>query len=99
MSIFASFNRHTGRRRNAMRTRRSFVTSSLAGSILALTIATGGTPSLSPIGRDVAHSYRCAVRAYDRARTWGEIARWWIDQENAASAQDERQSPARGEAE
>jgi hypothetical protein len=62
-----------------MRSTRSFVTTSCAGTLLALMIATGTTPSLSPIVRDVANSYRSAVRVYDRARMWGVIARWWVD--------------------
>ena len=64
-----------------MRLTKSFATTSLAGTIVALMIATGAAPALSPIGRDVAHSYRSAVRAYDRARMWGAIARWWVDPE------------------
>jgi hypothetical protein len=78
-----------------MRITRSFVTTSLAGTILALMIAPGAAPSLSPIGRNVANSYRCAVRAYDRARTWGAIARWWIDEEKAVSTLDAHRSPDR----
>ena len=50
-----------------MRSTRSFVTTSLAGTVLALMISPGAAPSLSPIGRDVANSYRCAVRVYDKA--------------------------------
>jgi hypothetical protein len=79
MSISGPFNRHTGRRRNTMRSTRSFVTTSFAGTLLALTIATGAAPALPPIVRDVASSYRSAVRVYDRARMWGVIARWWVD--------------------
>jgi hypothetical protein len=62
-----------------MRSTRSFATTSFAGTLLALTIATGAAPALPPIVRDVASSYRCAVRVYDRARMWGVIARWWVD--------------------
>jgi hypothetical protein len=62
-----------------MRSTRSFATSSFAGTLLALMIATGTAPSLSPIARDVASSYRSAVRVYDKARMWGVIARWWVD--------------------
>jgi hypothetical protein len=42
-------------------------------------IATGAAPALPAIGKDVASSYRSAVRVYDRARMWGVIARWWVD--------------------
>jgi hypothetical protein len=79
MSISVSFNRHTGRRRNPMRSTRSFATTSFAGTFLALMITTGGSASLSAIGRDVASSYHSAVRVYDKARMWGVIARWWVD--------------------
>jgi hypothetical protein len=82
----ASFKRHTSRRRNEMKSRRSFATTSLAGTLLALMIAPGAAPSLSPIGREVASSYRCAVRIYDKAREWGLIARWWIDPEYVTAA-------------
>jgi hypothetical protein len=76
-----------------MRSTRSFFTTSLAGTVLALMISPGAAPSLSPIGRDVANSYRCAVRAYDKAREWGLIARWWIDPEFASSVRDGRTDP------
>ena len=71
-----------------MRSTRSFATTSLAGTIVALMLATGAAPWLSPIGRDVANSYRSAVRAYDRARTWGVIARWWVDPEYVSSMRE-----------
>jgi hypothetical protein len=70
-----------------MRSRRSFATTSLAGTLLALMIVPGATPSLSPIGREVASGYHCAVRVYDRARMWGVIARWWIDPKTAPSVE------------
>jgi hypothetical protein len=62
-----------------MRSTRSFAANSFAGTVVALMIATGAAPSLSPIVRDVASSYRSAVRVYDRALMWGVIARWWVD--------------------
>jgi hypothetical protein len=62
-----------------MRSTRSFATTSFAGTLLALMIATGTATALPPIVRDVASSYRSAVRVYDRARMWGAIARWWVD--------------------
>jgi hypothetical protein len=62
-----------------MRSTRSFATTSFAGTLLALMIASGAAPALPPIVRDVASSYRSAVRVYDKARTWGVIARWWVD--------------------
>jgi hypothetical protein len=73
-----------------MRSTRSFATTSFAGTLLALMIATGAAPSLSPIVRDVAGTYRSAVRAYDKARMWGVIARWWVDPEYVPAARDER---------
>jgi hypothetical protein len=62
-----------------MRSTRSFATTSFAGTLLALMIATGAAPALPAIGRDIASSYRSAVRVYDQARMWGVIARWWVD--------------------
>jgi hypothetical protein len=64
-----------------MKSTRSFATTSLAGTILALMLSTGAAPSLSPIGMHVASSYRSAVRAYDTVRRWEVIARWWVDPE------------------
>jgi hypothetical protein len=78
-----------------MRSIRSFATTSFAGTLLALTIATGAASSLSPIGRGVANSYRSAVRVYDRARTWGVIARWWVDPEYVPAVRDRDDSSRR----
>jgi hypothetical protein len=64
-----------------MKSTKSFATTSLAGTILALMLATGAAPSLSPIGIHVASSYHSAVRAYDTVRRWEVIARWWVDPE------------------
>ena len=64
-----------------MRSTRNFATTSLAGTILALMLAAGAAPSLSPIGMHVASSYHSAVRAYDTVRRWEVIARWWVDPE------------------
>lgn len=71
-----------------MRSTRSFATTSFAATLLALMIASGTAPSLSPIVQDVASSYRSAVRAYDRARMWGVIARWWVDPAYVSSTRD-----------
>ena len=71
-----------------MRSTRRFATTSFAGTLLALMIATGAVPSLPAIGRDVASSYRSAVRVYDRARMWGVIARWWVDPAYVPVARD-----------
>ena len=75
-----------------MRSTRSFAATSLAGTIVALMMATGAATALSPIGRDVARSYRSAVRVYDRARMWGAIARWWVDPEYVPAVRDEEPS-------
>jgi hypothetical protein len=72
-----------------MRSTRSFATSSFAGTLLALMVATGAAPSLPAIGRDVASSYRSAMRVYDRARMWGVIARWWVDPAYVSPTQEE----------
>ncbi|HEX6495455.1 MAG TPA: hypothetical protein VF018_08230 [Acidobacteriaceae bacterium] len=68
-----------------MKSTRSFATSSFAGILLALMTAPGAAPSLAPIEREIASGYHCAVRAYDKARTWSVLARWWIDPEFAPS--------------
>ena len=75
-----------------MRSTKSFAANSLAGTIVALMIATSAAPSLSPIARDVASSYRSAVRVYDRARMWGVIARWWVDPAYIPTVRDEDDS-------
>jgi hypothetical protein len=67
-----------------MKSRRSLATTSFAGAVLALTIATGAAPSLSCVACEVSTSYHAAVRAYDRARAWGTIIRWWVDPVYAA---------------
>jgi len=65
-----------------MKSKRSLATTSIAGAVLALTFATGATPSsLSCVACEVASSYQAAVRAYDKARAWGLILRWWVDPE------------------
>ncbi|MFL6427212.1 MAG: hypothetical protein ACJ71S_03130 [Acidobacteriaceae bacterium] len=66
-----------------MKSTRSFATTSFAGILLALMTAPGAAPSLAPIERELASGYHCAVRAYDRARMWSVIVRWWIDPEYA----------------
>ena len=75
-----------------MKSTRSFATTSFAGTVLALVIAAGAAPSFSPIGRDVADSYRSVIRVYDRARMWGVIARWWIDPEYVPAVEQEQRS-------
>jgi hypothetical protein len=57
---------------------------------VALMLATGAAPSLSPIGRNVANSYHSAVRVYDRARMWGAIAWWWVDPPSVPAERDGR---------
>lgn len=71
-----------------MRSTRSFAANSFAGTIVALMIVISVAPSLPPIVRDVASSYRSAVRVYDRARMWGVIARWWVDPAYVPVARD-----------
>jgi hypothetical protein len=72
-----------------MKSTRSFATTSFAGILLALMTAPGAAPSLAPIERELASGYHCAVRAYDRARMWSVIVRWWIDPEYAPSVRSE----------
>jgi hypothetical protein len=66
-----------------MRSNGSFATTTSVGILLAVMIGAGAAHSFSCIGCELATSYHTAVRAYDRARTWGVIVRWWIDPEYA----------------
>ena len=61
----------------------SFSTTSSAGVLLALVLGTGAVHSCPCIVCGVATSYHAALRVYDKARTWGMVARWWIDPEYA----------------
>ena len=72
----------------------SFSTTSAAGILLAFMVATGASHSVSCIGCELTTSYQAAVRVYDKARTWGVIARWWIDPEYAPAVRD-RQPPVK----
>jgi hypothetical protein len=73
-----------------MKASRSFATTSSAGVLLALVLATGAPRSFSCIQCELATSYQVAVRVYDRALTWAVIARWWIHPEYAPSARDKQ---------
>jgi hypothetical protein len=75
-----------------MKSTRSFATTSSAGVLLALVLATGAFRSFSCIQCELATSYHAAVRVYDRALSWGVIARWWIHPEYAPSARDKQPS-------
>ncbi|HZD76104.1 MAG TPA: hypothetical protein VE218_03800 [Acidobacteriaceae bacterium] len=66
----------------------SFSTASSAGVLLALVLGTGAAHSYPCIACDVATSYRAALHVYDEARTWGMVARWWIDPEYAPVVHD-----------
>lgn len=72
-----------------MKSRRSLATTSFAGAILALTMGAGAAPSISCVACEVSTSYHAAVRAYNRARAWGTIVRWWVDPEYGAASADE----------
>ena len=80
-----------------MKSRRSFATTSFAAAVLALTIAAGAAPSLSCVACEVSTSYHAAIRAYDRARAWGTILRWWVDSDYSTphrqARDDERPAP------
>jgi hypothetical protein len=76
-------------REKTMKATGSFATTSFAGILLALMTAPGAAPSLAPIESELASGYHCAVRAYDRARMWSVLARWWIDPEYAPSVRSE----------
>ena len=77
-----------------MKSNGSFATTSSAGILLALMFAAGAAHSFSCIACEVATSYHTAVRAYDKARTWGVIVRWWIDPQYGPTASD-KQTPAK----
>lgn len=74
-----------------MRSIQSLATLSSAGIVLVMLIAAGATPSFFSIGRDIVSSYHSALRIYDKARMWGELARFWIDPEYVQSLSDARQ--------
>lgn len=80
-----------------MRSKRSLVSTCLAGTFLALTIATGASPVLRPVERHVVASYRSVVRIYDQARRWGVILRWSVDPEYAVPARPVRTETRPGE--
>lgn len=71
----------------------SFSTTASAGILLALVLTTGAARSFSCIGCELTTSYHAAVRVYDTARAWSQIARWWIDP-GYASAMRNPQAPA-----
>jgi hypothetical protein len=71
----------------------SFSTTSAAGILLTLVLTTGAARSFSCIGCGLTTSYHSAVRVYDTARAWSQIARWWIDP-GYASAKRDPQAPA-----
>ena len=68
----------------------SFSTASSAGILLALVLVTGAFHSLSCIQCELATSYHAAVRVYDKALSWGVIARWWIHPVYAPSTRDKQ---------
>ena len=71
-----------------------FSTTSSAGILLAVVLTTGASGSFSCIGCELTTSYHAAVRVYDKARAWGQIARWWLDPEYAPVVRA-RQSPTK----
>jgi hypothetical protein len=75
-----------------MKPKANFSTTSSVGILLTLALATGAARSYWCIGCEVTTSYQAAVRVYDRARTWGVIAQWWIDPEFGPSVR-EKQAP------
>ena len=66
----------------------SFSTTASAGILLAVMLTTGAARSLSCVGCELTTSYHAAVRVYDKALSWGLIARWWIDPEFAGAGRD-----------
>lgn len=76
-----------------MKSNGSFATTTSAGVLLALMLATGAAHSFSCVACEVSSSYHAAVRVYDRARAWGTIAHWWIDPESASPTRQVAPSP------
>ena len=68
----------------------SFSTRVSAGILLAALLTTGAARSFSCIGCELTTSYHAAVRVYDTARAWSQIARWWIDPEYAPAMRDQQ---------
>jgi hypothetical protein len=71
----------------------SFAKTSPAGILLAVMITAGTAHSLPCLACEVTSSYHAAIRVYDKARMWTEIARWWISPEYAPATGAEEPSP------
>jgi hypothetical protein len=73
-----------------MKSLRSFVATASVGLVLALTVQAGSVPWLSCLGcetsRVMTDSYQSVARAYEKARTWSSIARFWVDPQASVSA-------------
>ena len=73
-----------------MRSIRSLLATLSFGLVLALMTHGGAGPWLSCIecetSRVMADSYQSVARAYERARTWSSIARFWVDPQASAAA-------------
>lgn len=75
--------------RSETKSKRSFETTTCAGVLLALLVASIGSHSIAcpeRAGNVMQDSYRSAVRMYERARTWSSIARFWVDPQPSAAA-------------
>jgi hypothetical protein len=70
----------------------SFTTTWSAGILLASLLVAGAARSFPCVACELATSYHAAVQVYDKARTWGTIARWWIDPEYAPSHHSKQSS-------
>jgi hypothetical protein len=73
-----------------MRSLRSFVATASVGLVLALVIQAGAVPWLSCLGcetsRVMAGSFQSVSHAYERARTWSSIARFWVAPQASVAA-------------
>jgi hypothetical protein len=65
-----------------MRSLRSFVATASVGLVLVPVIQTGAVPWLSCLGCETSQvmvcSYQSVAHAYQTARTWSSIARFWV---------------------
>jgi hypothetical protein len=65
-----------------MRSLRSFVATASVGLVLVPVIQAGAVPWLSCLGCETSQvmvgSYQSVAHAYQTARTWSSIARFWV---------------------
>jgi hypothetical protein len=80
-----------------MKPNASFATTTSAGLLLAFLSFAGAARSFPCFAGELATSYHAAVRVYDLARTWGTIARWWINPDYAPAVRGKQRPSAKPE--